>query len=93
MCVVANPDAEYRAAVESYRGVGRKVVVDCWRSLDPGRIPAGVDSVLDANATKEFFRENSLNRVDLSADGMGQLMERDSSHWGMLIKSLGIKLD
>ncbi len=57
------------------------------------KIHAGVDTVLDAKATQEFFREHSLNRVDVSAEGTRQLMERDSSHWGKLIKSLGIKLD
>src|SRR5258707_13568484 len=57
------------------------------------KIHADVDTVLDANATQEFFREHSLNRVDLSAEGTGQVMECDSYHWGKLIKSLGIKLD
>jgi tripartite-type tricarboxylate transporter receptor subunit TctC len=57
------------------------------------KIHADVDTVLDSNATREFFREQSLNRVDLSAEGMRQRMERDSSHWGKLIKSLGVKLD
>jgi tripartite-type tricarboxylate transporter receptor subunit TctC len=57
------------------------------------KIHADVDAVLDAKATQEFFREHSLNRVDLSAEGMRQLMERDAAHWGKLIKSLGVKLD
>jgi tripartite-type tricarboxylate transporter receptor subunit TctC len=57
------------------------------------KIHADVDSVLDSKATQEFFREQSLNRVDLSAEGMRQLMERDSAHWAKLIKSLGIKLN
>jgi len=57
------------------------------------QIHADVNSVLDSKATQKFFREQSLNRVDLSAEGMRQLMERDSAHWGKLIKSLGIKLD
>jgi len=52
------------------------------------KIHADVDAVLDSKATQEFFREQSLNRVDLSAEGMRQLMERDSAHWGKLIKSL-----
>jgi tripartite-type tricarboxylate transporter receptor subunit TctC len=57
------------------------------------KIHADADTVLDSKATREFFREQSLNRVDLSAEGMRQLMERDSAHWGKLIKSLGVKLD
>jgi tripartite-type tricarboxylate transporter receptor subunit TctC len=57
------------------------------------KIHADVDTVLDSKATQEFFRDQSINRVDLSAEGMRQLMERDSAHWGKLIKSLGIKLD
>jgi tripartite-type tricarboxylate transporter receptor subunit TctC len=57
------------------------------------KIHADVDTVLDAKAAQEFFREHSLNRVDRSADGTRQLVERDSSHWGKLIKSLGVKLD
>ena len=57
------------------------------------KIHADVDTVLDSKAMQEFFREQSLSRVDLSAEGMRQLIERDSAHWGKLIKSLGIKLD
>ncbi len=57
------------------------------------KIHADVDTVLDSKATQEFLREQSLNRVDLSAERMRQLMERDAAHWGKLIKSLGIKLD
>ena len=57
------------------------------------KIHADADTVLDATATQEFFREHSLNRVDLSAEGTGQVMERDSAHWGKLIKSLGVKRD
>jgi tripartite-type tricarboxylate transporter receptor subunit TctC len=57
------------------------------------KIHADVDTVLDSNAAREFFREQSFNRVDLSAEGMRQRMERDSAHWGKLIKSLGVRLD
>jgi tripartite-type tricarboxylate transporter receptor subunit TctC len=57
------------------------------------KIHADVDTVLDSNAAQEFFREQSFNRVNLSAEGMRQGMERDSAHWGKLIKSLGVRLD
>jgi tripartite-type tricarboxylate transporter receptor subunit TctC len=57
------------------------------------KIHADINTVLDSKATQEFFREQSLNRVNLSTEGMRQLIERDSAHWGKLIKSLGIKLD
>jgi tripartite-type tricarboxylate transporter receptor subunit TctC len=57
------------------------------------KIHADIDTVLDSKAMQEFFREQSLKRMDLSAEGMRQLIERDSAHWGKLIKSLGIKLD
>jgi tripartite-type tricarboxylate transporter receptor subunit TctC len=57
------------------------------------KIHADVDTILDSNATQEFFREQSFNRVDLSAEGMRQRVERDSAHWGKLIKSLGVRLD
>ena len=38
VCVVANRDAEYKLAVEEYRGNEPKFVIDCWRMLDSARL-------------------------------------------------------
>ena len=34
VCVLANQDSEYKAAIENYSDVDRKTIVDCWRILN-----------------------------------------------------------
>jgi UDPglucose 6-dehydrogenase len=36
--VVGNHDAEYRQAIEGYRGEAFKSVIDCWRVIDPTKL-------------------------------------------------------
>ncbi|MEA2923740.1 MAG: hypothetical protein QOD25_862 [Alphaproteobacteria bacterium] len=57
------------------------------------KINADVGKVLDLPQSREFFRTNSFERVDLTPDQFGQLVQGDFEHWGALIKSVGVKLD
>ncbi len=57
------------------------------------KIHADVSRVLDLPQTREFFQTNSFERVDLTPDQFGQLVQDDFRHWGGLIKALGVRLD
>jgi len=57
------------------------------------RIHADVGKVLDLPQTKEFFEKNSFERVTLSPAEFAGLVERDSRHWGTLIKQVGAQVD
>ena len=52
------------------------------------RIHADVAKVLEAPQSREFFRTNSFERVDLSPAQFSDL-----KHWGALVKTVGAKLD
>jgi hypothetical protein len=43
----------------------------------------------------EFFgsRANSFERVDLSPQDFGKLIQGDLKHWSDLIRSIGVKID
>jgi hypothetical protein len=43
--------------------------------------------------SREFFRTNSFERVDLTPTQFSQLIQSDLKHWGALIKAVGAKLD
>jgi UDPglucose 6-dehydrogenase len=45
VCVLANTEREFRKAVQEYRGADPKTVIDCWRDLEPGKVPSAVRSV------------------------------------------------
>jgi tripartite-type tricarboxylate transporter receptor subunit TctC len=55
------------------------------------KIHRDVEKVLKTPAAEEIFRVQSLRSVRMSSADVGALLERDSAHWGKLIKSLGIK--
>jgi tripartite-type tricarboxylate transporter receptor subunit TctC len=57
------------------------------------KIHTDVSKVLDTPQTREFFVKNGFERVNLSPAEFGQLIEKDSQHWGRLIKAVGAKLD
>src|SRR5262245_32475105 len=57
------------------------------------KIHADVGKVLDLLQTREFFRVNSFERVDLTPAQFSQLVQDDLAHWGALIKAVGAKLD
>jgi tripartite-type tricarboxylate transporter receptor subunit TctC len=57
------------------------------------RIHADVAKVLESPQSREFFRANSFERVDLSPAQFSQLIQDDLKHWGALVKAVGAKLD
>jgi len=57
------------------------------------KIHADVGKALDLPQTREFFRVNSFERVDLTPEQFSQLIQDDLAHWGALIKAVGAKLD
>ena len=57
------------------------------------RIHADVVKVLESPQSREFFRINSFERVDLSSAQFSQLIQDDLRHWGALVKAVGAKLD
>ena len=57
------------------------------------KIHADVGKVLDLPQTREFFRTNSFERLDLTPAQFRNLIQVDLKHWGALIKAVGAKLD
>jgi tripartite-type tricarboxylate transporter receptor subunit TctC len=57
------------------------------------KIHADVGKVLDSAETKEFFKKNSFERVDLSPAQLGELVQKDSKHWEGLVQAVGAKID
>jgi tripartite-type tricarboxylate transporter receptor subunit TctC len=57
------------------------------------RIHDDVSKALDLPKTKHFFQTNSLQRVDLSPQDVGKLVQSDLEHWSALIKAVGVKID
>lgn len=57
------------------------------------KIHADVGKALDLPQSREFFRTNSFERVDLTPAQFAKLIQDDSQHWEALIKAVGAKLD
>jgi tripartite-type tricarboxylate transporter receptor subunit TctC len=57
------------------------------------KINADVGKALELPQTREFFRVNSFERVDLTPTQFSQLIQEDLAHWGTLTKAVGAKLD
>ena len=57
------------------------------------KIHADVSKALDLPQSREFFRTNSFERVDLSPAQFGALVESDLGHWTRLIGAVGAKID
>ena len=57
------------------------------------KIHADVSKALDLPETKKFFKTNSLERVDLSPQDFGKLIQSDLKHWSTLINAVGAKID
>lgn len=56
------------------------------------KIHADVTKALDLPQTREFFKANTLERVDLSPQQFSILIQGDLKHWSALINALGIKI-
>jgi tripartite-type tricarboxylate transporter receptor subunit TctC len=52
-----------------------------------------VSQALDVPETRKFFQTNSLERVDLSPQDFGKLIQSDLKHWSTLINAVGAKID
>jgi tripartite-type tricarboxylate transporter receptor subunit TctC len=57
------------------------------------KIHADVSKVLDLPQSREFFKTNSFERVDLSPSQFGALVESDLKHWTGLINAIGAKIE
>jgi tripartite-type tricarboxylate transporter receptor subunit TctC len=57
------------------------------------KIHDDVSKALDHPDTKKFFAANSFDRVELSPQDFGKLIQGDLKHWGALIKAAGIKIE
>jgi tripartite-type tricarboxylate transporter receptor subunit TctC len=57
------------------------------------KLQADVAKALDAPATKEFFKTNSFERVDLSSEQFAKLIQSDLRQWSALISAVGAKVD
>ena len=57
------------------------------------KIHADVSKALDHPETQTFFKTNSFQRVNLSPQDFGKLIQSDLKHWTGLISALGIKID
>ena len=57
------------------------------------KIYADVGKALDLPETQDFFKTNSLARIDLSPPEFGQLVQSDLAHWSTLIKAVGAKVE
>ena len=73
-----------------------------WFGLGgPGKMPADllakihadVAKALDHPETTKFFSNNSFERVDLSPQDVGKLIQSDLEHWSALIKAVGAKIE
>jgi tripartite-type tricarboxylate transporter receptor subunit TctC len=65
-------------------------------NMPPGlvaKIHADVSKALDLPETRQFFKTNSLERVDLSPQQFGELIQSDLKHWSALINAVGVKID
>jgi len=57
------------------------------------KIHADVSKALDLPETQAFFKTNSLQRVNLSPQDFGKLIQSDLKHWTALINAVGAKVE
>jgi tripartite-type tricarboxylate transporter receptor subunit TctC len=57
------------------------------------KIQIDVSKALELSETKQFFKTNSFERVDLSPQDFGKLIQSDLKHWSALINAVGAKID
>ena len=83
---------------ETVAGFKTSVWFGLW---GPGKMPpdllakihADVAKALDHPETTKFFSNNSFERVDLSPQDVGKLIQSDLEHWSALIKAVGVKVE
>jgi len=57
------------------------------------KIHADISKVLDLPESREFFKTNSFERVDLSPAQFEELIQSDLKHWSALISAVGARID
>jgi tripartite-type tricarboxylate transporter receptor subunit TctC len=57
------------------------------------KLRADVSKALDLPETRQFFKTNSFERVDLSPQELVELSQGDLKHWGALIEAVGARID
>jgi tripartite-type tricarboxylate transporter receptor subunit TctC len=57
------------------------------------KLEADVSKALDAPQTKDFFKTNSFERVDLSSAEFAKLIQSDLKQWSTLINAVGAKIE
>jgi tripartite-type tricarboxylate transporter receptor subunit TctC len=57
------------------------------------RIHADVSKVLELAPTREFFKTNSFQRVDITPAQFGELITSDLEHWSRLIQAVGARIE
>ncbi len=57
------------------------------------KIHGDVLKALELPETKQFFKTNSFERVELPPQDFGKLIASDLQHWSALIKAVGAKMD
>jgi tripartite-type tricarboxylate transporter receptor subunit TctC len=83
---------------ETVPGFRTSVWFGLWGSanLPPAllaKIQGDVAKALDHPETRKFFQANSFERVDLSPQEFGKLIQDDLKHWSALIKAVGVKIE
>jgi tripartite-type tricarboxylate transporter receptor subunit TctC len=57
------------------------------------KIHADISKVLELPESREFFKTNSFERVDLSPAQFEELIASDLKHWSALINAVGARID
>jgi tripartite-type tricarboxylate transporter receptor subunit TctC len=57
------------------------------------KIYADVSKALDLPQSREFFKTNSFERIELSPAQFGTLIESDLKHWTRLINAVGARIE
>jgi tripartite-type tricarboxylate transporter receptor subunit TctC len=57
------------------------------------KIHGDVSKALELPETRQFFKTNSFERVELSPQEFGKLIQNDLKHWSALINAVGAKID
>ena len=57
------------------------------------KIHSDVSKALDLPQTRDFFKTNSFERVDLSPADFAALIDADLKHWTRLINAIGAKIE
>src|SRR5271166_6040062 len=57
------------------------------------KIHADVGKALDLPASRDYFKTNSLERVDLSPAQFSDLIQSDLRHWSALINAVGARIE